>query len=110
MRRLSLRLEPRQEKPCRHRDLTMNPTIDVSTTAQRVHADEKLRCEPPQRQPGGGGINVARVVALLGREVIAVYPAGGPNGEEIKGNCLWAPAVYSLQPATVIGGAYAPPP
>lgn len=63
--------------------LTMNPAIDVSTTAERVHADEKLRCETPQRQPGGGGINVGRVMARLGSEVIVMYPAGGPAGEEL---------------------------
>ncbi len=64
--------------------LTMNPAIDVSTTAERVHADEKLRCQPPQRQPGGGGINVGRVIARLGAEVIVMYPAGGPTGEELN--------------------------
>ncbi len=65
--------------------LTMNPAVDVSTRAERVHADEKLRCEAPQRQPGGGGINVARVVSRLGGDVIAMYPAGGPTGEELNG-------------------------
>lgn len=63
--------------------LTMNPALDVSTTAARVHADEKLRCEAPQRQPGGGGINVGRVITRLGGAAIFIYPAGGPTGEEL---------------------------
>ncbi len=60
--------------------LTMNPALDLATTTERVGHTHKLRCGPPRTDPGGGGINVARVVKVLGGEATAVYPAGGPYG------------------------------
>ena len=60
--------------------LTMNPALDLATTTERVGHTHKLRCGPPRFDPGGGGINVARVVKVLGGEATAVYPAGGPYG------------------------------
>lgn len=61
--------------------LTMNPAMDLSTSTARVAPTSKLRCSLPRYDPGGGGINAARVVATLGGEVVAVYPAGGPFGD-----------------------------
>ena len=60
--------------------LTMNPAVDVSTTVDQVAAEKKLRCRDPRRDPGGGGINVARVIGRLGAEARAVYAAGGSSG------------------------------
>ena len=61
--------------------LTLNPAIDLSTSTARVAPTSKLRCGLPRYDPGGGGINVARVVASLGGQTVAVYPAGGPFGD-----------------------------
>ena len=60
--------------------LTMNPALDLSTETEHVGHTHKVRCGPPRFDPGGGGINVARVVKVLGGEATAVYPAGGPYG------------------------------
>ena len=60
--------------------VTMNPAIDVATSVDRVEPIHKLRCKAIERDPGGGGINVARVVRRLGAEVVAIYPAGGSIG------------------------------
>lgn len=60
--------------------LTLNPTIDKNTRVERVVAEEKLRCEAPSREPGGGGINVARVIHRLGGGAQALYTSGGPIG------------------------------
>jgi len=64
--------------------LTVNPTIDLATTTERVETTRKMRCAVPRRDPGGGGINAARVVRELGGEVAALYTAGGPTGGALK--------------------------
>ena len=64
--------------------LTMNPAIDLSTPVERVVSDRKLRCGPPVREPGGGGINVARAVHRLGGEALAIFPAGGATGDLLR--------------------------
>lgn len=60
--------------------LTLNPTVDVSTSVAHIAPIHKLRCGPARRDPGGGGINVARVIQRFGGVVVAVYPAGGLLG------------------------------
>ena len=64
--------------------LTMNPALDISTAIDRVEPVHKLRCGPHQTHPGGGGINVARVLHRLGSRVRAIYTAGGPLGRELS--------------------------
>ncbi len=44
--------------------VTLNPTIDVATSVERIVDTHKLRCALPRHDPGGGGINVARVIHL----------------------------------------------
>ncbi len=64
--------------------LTLNPALDVSTRTERVVDAHKLRCAQPRFDPGGGGINVARVLRRLGAEVTAVFPCGGPTGDRLR--------------------------
>ncbi|WP_297694751.1 1-phosphofructokinase family hexose kinase [Phenylobacterium sp.] len=64
--------------------LTMNPAIDLFTAVDRVEAGPKLRCHGAGRDPGGGGINVARVVHRLGGSATAVFPAGGFTGDQLR--------------------------
>lgn len=64
--------------------LTMNPSLDLATEVEGVKPDQKLRCAPAQRDPGGGGINVARAVHKLGGQALAVYPNGGAAGAQIQ--------------------------
>ncbi|WP_042266881.1 1-phosphofructokinase family hexose kinase [Paraburkholderia heleia] len=67
--------------------LTLNPAVDVSTAVERVVDTHKLRCEAARRYPGGGGLNVARVIQRLdGREssCLAVYLAGGSAGNLLE--------------------------
>lgn len=61
--------------------LTLNPAVDTSSKVARVTAERKLRCEEPDYHPGGGGINVARVIHELGGEAAAYWTCGGPLGE-----------------------------
>lgn len=61
--------------------LTLNPAVDLSTSVEHVEAQTKLRCKPARRDPGGGGVNVARVLKRFGIDAIAVYPTGSSTGE-----------------------------
>jgi 6-phosphofructokinase 2 len=61
--------------------LTVNPSVDASCAVDRVVPNRKLRCTRPRREPGGGGINVARAVHILGGEAAAVWARGGPTGD-----------------------------
>ena len=64
--------------------VTPNPALDVSTSTDRVEPEHKLRCGPTRLDPGGGGVNVSRVVRNLGGRSIAVYAAGGPTGQAYR--------------------------
>ena len=64
--------------------LTMNPAVDVSAVTDEVVPTNKLRCRDTHRDPGGGGINVARVIRRLGGTCRAVFPAGGVTGQLLR--------------------------
>src|SRR3546814_7610161 len=59
---------------------TLNPTLDHSSEAEAVTPVRKVRTTAGRYEPGGGGINVARVVQELGGDPVAVYFAGGFSG------------------------------
>jgi 6-phosphofructokinase 2 len=61
--------------------LTINPALDVLTSIDKVNDTHKMRCGPTLKQPGGGGVNVARVLQRLGSNCMALYLAGGVTGE-----------------------------
>jgi 6-phosphofructokinase 2 len=64
--------------------LTINPAIDIFVNVGRVEARRKLRCSAPKRDPGGGGINVARVAHRLGADVLPIFPIGGQIGKLLQ--------------------------
>ena len=61
--------------------ITLNPALDVLTTIDKVSDTHKMRCGPTLKHPGGGGVNVARVLHRLGANCVSVYLAGGVTGE-----------------------------
>jgi 6-phosphofructokinase 2 len=61
--------------------ITINPAIDIFVNVGRVEPTRKMRCSAPKRDPGGGGINVARVAHRLGGRVTAIFPTGGAIGK-----------------------------
>ena len=63
--------------------ITLNPTVDFCTTAPSIVPGPKLRCTEPQIDPGGGGINVARAVKLLGGQATALAAIGGATGAHL---------------------------
>lgn len=64
--------------------LTVNPAIDIATSVERMTDTHKMRCAPARNDPGGGGINVARVVHRMGGDCLALYLAGGPVAERLE--------------------------
>ena len=60
--------------------LTLNPTIDMSSSVENVFPEHKLRCGPACNEPGGGGLNVARAIHKLGGHARALHFCGGPTG------------------------------
>jgi 6-phosphofructokinase 2 len=64
--------------------LTFNPALDKSIVIQELVPDRKLKCSEPVYRPGGGGINVARAITILGGNPTAVFFSGGFAGNKIK--------------------------
>jgi 6-phosphofructokinase 2 len=62
------------------RTLTLNPSIDVSSETDTVRPTHKVRTRNERMDPGGGGINVARVLQRFGVAVEAIYLSGGATG------------------------------
>ena len=63
--------------------VTLNPALDVAGATDRVVPGPKLRVSGVTTDPGGGGINVARVVVRLGGEVLALAVLGGATGAQV---------------------------
>lgn len=64
--------------------LALNPALDIATATDQVTATHKLRCTAARYDPGGGGVNVARVICSLGGRATAVCTAGGPVGHSLQ--------------------------
>jgi 6-phosphofructokinase 2 len=64
--------------------LTLNPALDKNTWIDKLQPEKKLRCEKPQYEPGGGGLNVSRAISVMGGESLAIYAAGGSTGDKIR--------------------------
>lgn len=62
--------------------VTLNPAIDVSTSVDHFAPGDKLRCELPVLDPGGGGINVARAIGELGGRATALVALAGFHGQQ----------------------------
>jgi 6-phosphofructokinase 2 len=60
--------------------LTLNPSIDGSSEAETVRPIRKIRTTNERFDPGGGGINVSRVIHELGGASQAIYLSGGATG------------------------------
>ncbi|WP_213980866.1 hexose kinase [Sphingomonas sp. dw_22] len=81
--------------------VTLNPALDITTATEAVRHTHKLRCSEPRFEPGGGGINVARVVHALGGKVTAVFPCGGPMGVTLE--TLLREAGVPIAPVPIAG-------
>ena len=64
--------------------LTLNPSLDLSCEADAVRPVRKIRTFGESYDPGGGGVNVARVLRELGGDPLAVVTAGGVAGRFLE--------------------------
>jgi len=64
--------------------LTLNPAVDMACMATAVKPTHKIRTFDERVDPGGGGINVARVAQVLGGEVHALILTGGATGRMLE--------------------------
>lgn len=79
--------------------VTLNPALDLETETPHLAPGDKLRCLEPRRDPGGGGINVARAIHLLGGDATAVLAAGGATGTAIADQLRARDVPLALLPA-----------
>lgn len=64
--------------------LTINPSLDKSTHFTGLIAEQKIRCEKPRYDAGGGGINVSKAIAKLGGKTTCIFTSGGSSGEMLE--------------------------
>jgi 6-phosphofructokinase 2 len=60
--------------------ITLNPAVDISGETDAVWHTRKVRMSDERYDPGGGGINVARIASLFGGDAEALFLAGGEMG------------------------------
>lgn len=65
--------------------VTVNPCIDKTFSVPRLVTERKLSASDVRCYPGGGGINVARVIQRLGGNVKALWSCGGATGPILAG-------------------------
>ncbi len=63
--------------------VTLNPALDFATSVDHVVPGVKLRCGAARTDPGGGGINVSRAIALLGGTSRCLVALAGRNGDAL---------------------------
>lgn len=82
--------------------VALNPSVDVSSDAARVLPTRKVRTHNQRRHAGGGGVNVARVVAMLGGRPQLLLMVGGETGALMMDALAGAPidvtAVKTAEP------------
>lgn len=64
--------------------VTPNPAVDETLTVHQLQLGETNRIKATEIDPGGKGLNVARMVKRLGRPVVAILILGGETGGFIR--------------------------
>jgi 6-phosphofructokinase 2 len=64
--------------------LTVNPALDKSAKVDGLIPEQKLTCHSIDHQPGGGGINISRILKRLGESSVCFFTSGGENGKRIE--------------------------
>jgi len=64
--------------------ITINPSVDKSSSVNGIVPEKKLRCNNPKYEPGGGGINVSRALKRLEIDALALFTSGGRTGKLLE--------------------------
>ena len=64
--------------------ITLNPALDICSVVPVLEPDRKMHCHDLSINPGGGGVNVARVAIRLGANAVAAVLAGGATGSRLR--------------------------
>lgn len=64
--------------------ITINPSVDKSSSVSGIVPEKKLRCNNPKYEPGGGGINVSRALKRLEIDALALFTSGGRTGKLLE--------------------------
>ncbi|MCP2030118.1 1-phosphofructokinase [Okibacterium sp. HSC-33S16] len=59
--------------------VTPNPAIDITLTVDRLEPGHTHRVTPGVHRAGGKGINVARVLTIMGADAVAIAPVGSSD-------------------------------
>lgn len=76
--------------------LTINPALDKNAKVAGLIATQKLKCHSIHYQPGGGGVNVSRMLHRLGEKTNCVFPSGGHTGKHLT-DLLFKEGVHAMQ-------------
>ncbi len=68
--------------------VSLNPAIDRNYTVAEFMPGKLFRCENPTVSPGGKGVNVARIISVLGGNVTLTGFFAGNNGQFIIDNLI----------------------
>lgn len=77
---------------------SLNPTIDVASEADVVRPTHKIRTSNETYEPGGGGVNVARVIVEMGGDAMLIAAAGGFTGKLLEERLDAVPIRHRLVP------------
>lgn len=64
--------------------LTVNPALDKCAHFRGLVPEQKIRCETPRYDAGGGGINVSKAISRLEGISKAIFTSGGSSGTMLK--------------------------
>lgn len=64
--------------------ITLNPSVDKSSSVGGIIPEKKLRCNSPKYEAGGGGVNVSRALKRLGISSDTFFTSGGRTGRLLE--------------------------
>lgn len=64
--------------------ITLNPSVDKSSSVENISPEKKLRCNSPKYEAGGGGVNVSRALKRLEISSDAFFTSSGRTGRLLE--------------------------